>query len=102
MQAAAPTRPVDENALLRERLGGALGAAFQFIKAETPSAELNARAQSAQPDVSIFNLENCSTPEGLRIRVSMNSPLFQRETFPFEISSNDNITQLIKDKLPEP
>lgn len=100
IRAAAPIRPVDENALLRERLGAAVGATFQFIKFDTPSAELNGRVRGSQPDLDIFELENCSTESDLRIRVNMKSPLFIRDTLPFEISISENATQVIKSKLP--
>lgn len=100
IRAAAPLRPVDENALLRERLGGALGATFQFMETDTPSAELNGRARAAQPDFDIFELENCSIPSEHRVRVHMNSQLFPRETLPFDISINENPAPVIMSKLP--
>jgi energy-coupling factor transporter ATP-binding protein EcfA2 len=100
IEAAAPIQPVDENLFLRERLGGMLGAIFQFMETGTPSSELNSRARNFQPDASIFNLDNCSSLDELRIRVSINSPLFQRNTFPFEVSINENLTKIIRDKLP--
>ena len=102
IRAAAPIRPIDENALLRERLGGAIGATFQFVQAETPSAEINGRARAAQPDFDIFELENCSTATELRVRVKMNSRLFPRDTLPFEISINENPARVIMTKLPPP
>jgi hypothetical protein len=102
IQAAAPLRPIDENALLRERLGGALGSAFQFMEINTPSAELNGRARAAQPDFDIFELENCSTPDDCRVRVKIRSPLFPRDTLPFEISVNENPAPVIRRKLPPP
>ena len=99
IKAAAPIQPVDENLFLRERLGGVLGAIFQFMETGTPSSELNSRARSSHAEVSIFNLENCSSLDELKVRVSINSPLFQRDTFPFEVSINENLTKVIRAKL---
>jgi hypothetical protein len=102
LKAAAPLRPIDENALLRERLGGALGATFQFMETGMSAAELNGRARAAQPDFEIFELENCSTSSERRVRVKMNSPLFRRGTLPFDISISDNQASVILSKLPRP
>lgn len=100
LRAAAPVRPVDENALLRERLGAALGHAFEFLTPDMPSEQINGRIRVAQPELALFELENCSKLSELRLRVKMNSTLFPRETLPFEISKNEDRSTAIGRHLP--
>lgn len=102
IRASAPIRLVDENALLRERLGGTLGSTFQIMEAQTPSPELNARARAVHSDFELFELKNCSTSQERKLRVKMRSPLFPRETLPFELSVNENLSHVIEKKLPPP
>lgn len=92
---------VDENTMLRERLGAILGAAFQTLSESTTNEALNARARVILgEDATIFELENASTPENLRLRVNLTSTLFVRSTFPFEISATENPTAVVAARLP--
>ncbi|HEQ0062055.1 TPA: AAA family ATPase [Pseudomonas aeruginosa] len=100
LKASAPLEKVDENKLLRESLGAALGAIFQTADLSTSSEELNSRARSINSNAEIFRLENCSRDDVLAIRVHINSPLFQRSNFPIEISTEDNLSRIIRDSLP--
>lgn len=101
VRAAPPLHKVDENALLRERLAAALGAAFQTATSSMSTDDLNARVASAiGPDASLFLLENLSTSDRRQLRVSINSPLFASAKFPFEISERDNLTDVVRAQLP--
>lgn len=100
MRHAAPLPKIDENYLLREKLGAILGSVFQSMRADMSDAELNARAASTLgPDAAIFKLENISDQERKRLRVSIASSLFARSTFPFELTELDNLTAVIQAKL---
>jgi len=100
MRHAAPLPKIDENYLLREKLGAILGAVFQSMRTDMTDAEINARALSTLgPDAAIFKLENISEPSRKRLRVSMASMLFPRPTFPFDLSEHDNLTAVIGTKL---
>lgn len=97
----APAQQVDENLLLRPKLGALLGAVFNSMTGETTDAQLNAIAATAiREDAKIFNLANCSSKGDLRVAVQMTSGLFPRDTFPFEISRTDNANVMIPSKLP--
>jgi hypothetical protein len=50
-------------------------------------------------DADVFKLSNRSK-EDLRIEVEIASPLFQRDTFPFELSRDDNPNVTVPSKLP--
>jgi energy-coupling factor transporter ATP-binding protein EcfA2 len=101
IRSAAGTRPVDENELLREKLGAAIGAMFQSLEQSTTDAELNGRARATfGTSMDIFYFENCSSSGQRKLRVTIKSPLFQRESFPFEIGENENANQVIREKLP--
>jgi hypothetical protein len=45
-------------------------------------------------------LSNRSTKDDLRIEVYIASPLFKRDTFPFEVGRNDNTNIVVPSKLP--
>ncbi len=101
IQHAGRITVVDENSMLREQLGAILGAAFQTMTPTSAHDELNARAQLILGrDATIFRLENASTKDDRRLRVTLTSPLFQRSTFPFEISATENQTAAIATVLP--
>jgi hypothetical protein len=101
MRYAAPAQKVDENDLLREKLGAALGALFQSMQLDMSDDELNSRAQTTLgADASIFQFANVSNGQIKRLRVTMSSPLFKRDSLPFEISEVDNLTAAIREKLP--
>ncbi len=102
---AAPLRKIDENELLREQLGSLLGAAFQVVRPGMPDDELNARAaNNFSLTTPVFRFSNRSNQESgsplRRIEVTINSPLFVRDNFPFEISEHENITLVVAHKLP--
>jgi hypothetical protein len=101
MHFAAPIQRIDENALLREKLGAALGALFQSMQPQMPDVELNSRAEATLgADATIFRLENKSSDERKRVRVSIASNLFPRDSFPFEIDETENLTAVVGSKLP--
>ncbi len=94
---------IDENLMLRERLGAILGAAFQTVSVGTSDENLNARARSIiGDDATLFELKNISTEQQLAIRVTLRSPLFTRSTFPFDISATENANQILEARLPSP
>lgn len=96
----APNQRVDEDKLLRPKLGAVLAAAFQDMDHQSSDEQLNAFAKmTIGPDADIFKLSNRSTDE-LRIQVEIASPLFQRDTFPFELGRNDNPNEIVRSKLP--
>lgn len=96
-----PNQVVDEDILLRPKLGAVLGAAFHGMDAATTDAKLNAiAAVTLGADAEIFRLANRSNEKELRLEVQITSKLFQRDTFPFEISRNDNANLIIPSKLP--
>ncbi|MBU8545107.1 MULTISPECIES: ATP-dependent nuclease [Roseomonadaceae] len=96
----APKQRVDEDLLLRPKLGAVLAAAFLSMERDSSSERLNAIARTTVgSDAEVFRLSNCSK-EDLRIAVEMASPLFQRDTFPFEIGREDNLTLVVPQKLP--
>lgn len=98
---AGKAAAIDENMMLRERLGALLGAAFQTIEQSTSHETLNARAHSILgDDAALFALENISDESRRAIRVSLRTPLFARETFPFDISATDNANLLLNKLLP--
>lgn len=97
----APSQVVDEDLLLRPKLGAVLGAAFHGMNAATTDAQLNGiAAVTLGPDAEIFKLANCSNEGDLRLEVQITSKLFQRDTFPFTISHAENANLIIPAKLP--
>jgi len=97
----APIRRVDENSLLRTKLAAVIAAIFQQVTKEQTNDKINALAKATlSADAGLFRFENASGVNELRIKVFLESPLFQRSTFPFEISEAENITAVIKKALP--
>lgn len=96
----APNQRIDEDLLLRPKLGAVLAAAFLGMERNSSDEQLNAIAMATVgSDAEVFKLSNRSKDD-LRIAVEMVSPLFQRDTFPFEIGREENLTLLIPEKLP--
>jgi hypothetical protein len=96
----APNQRVDEDQLLRPKLGAVLTAAFLAMDRGSSDDQLNAVARTTiGPDADVFKLSNLSK-EDLRIQVAIASPLFQRSTFPFELSRDDNPNVVVPIKLP--
>jgi hypothetical protein len=104
IQIAAPLKPPDENALLRAQLGGLLGTAMLIVQPGMSDDELNSRAaMNVGTEAPVFRLSNLSSGGNTRIRrieVSITSPLFARDGFPFQIADTDNLTATIEQKLP--
>ena len=97
----APNQRVDEDQLLRPKLGAVLTAGFLGMHRETSDAQLNAIARTTiGTDAEVFELSNHSTKDDLRIKVQIASPLFQRDTFPFEVGRNENPNIVVPSKLP--
>jgi hypothetical protein len=95
----APNQSVDEDRLLRPKLGAILASAFLSMKSDSSNEQLNAIATgTVGSDAEVFSLSNCSKDD-LRIAVAMASPLFQRDTFPFEIGREDNLNVVVPAKL---
>ncbi|KAA2237727.1 ATP-dependent nuclease [Salinarimonas soli] len=98
---AAPVHTVDENAMLRIRLGAQLGAVFQSMKTDTPDEALNGQMRAIiASEGGVFRFSNRSKGSVRRIEVSFVSNLFSRDTFPFEISEDDNQNEVLREKLP--
>jgi hypothetical protein len=96
----APNQRVDEDLLLRPKLGAVLTSAFLGMQRDSSDDRLNAIARTTVgSDAEVFRLSNRSKDD-LRIGVEMGSPLFQRDTFPFEIGREDNPTLVVPEKLP--
>ena len=96
----APNQRVDEDLLLRPKLGAVLTSAFLGMERNSSDEQLNAIARTTVgSDAEVFRLSNRSKDE-LRIAVEMVSPLFQRDTFPFEMGREDNPTLVVPEKLP--
>lgn len=97
----APNQRVDEDQLLRPKLGAVLTAAFLGMNSDASDAQLNTLARTTiGTDAEVFKLSNCSTKGELRVKVQIASPLFQRDTFPFEVGRNDNPNIVVPNKLP--
>jgi hypothetical protein len=96
----APNQRVDEDLLLRPKLGALLTSAFLGMTRDSSDEQLNAIAMTTiGSDAEVFRLSNRSKDD-LRIAVEMVSPLFQRDRFPFEIGREDNPTLVVPEKLP--
>ncbi|MFM0358976.1 AAA family ATPase [Paraburkholderia nemoris] len=97
----APNQRVDEDQLLRPKLGAALTAAFLGMNHGSSDEQLNTLAKTTiGTDAEVFKLFNGSTQDDLRIKVQIASPLFQRNAFPFEVSNSDNLNIVVPTKLP--
>ncbi|MFZ6689960.1 ATP-dependent nuclease [Undibacterium sp. SXout11W] len=98
---AAPNQLVDEDHLLRMKLGAILTPVLLGMKTDSSDAQLDALASSTiGADATVFKLHNKSTPQQLRIQVEIASRLFERATFPFEISPSDNPNAIVPTVLP--
>ena len=87
---AAPNQLVDEDQLLRMKLGAILTPVLLAMKADSSDAELQTFARTTIGiDAEVFKLANKSTAQQLRIEVDFASPLFERSTFPFEITPSE-------------
>lgn len=98
---AAPNQIVDEDQLLRMKLGAILTPVLLGMKTDSSDAQLNALAKSTiGNDADVFKLTNKTTSQQVRIEVGIASPLFRRSTFPFEIGPSDNPNIIVPEKLP--
>lgn len=96
----APARGVDENRMLRPKLGAAITAVFQSMTSRTTSDELNALARTTiGVSADVFSFENISTAEQLKLRIAIVSPLFARANFPIEVSHGQNVNQVLPEVL---
>ena len=96
----APNQRVDEDQLLRPKLGAVLAAVFLGMDRGSSDEQLNMIAKvTIGADADIFRLSNRSK-ENLRLAVEITSPLFQRNTFPFELGQDDNPNVIVPIKLP--
>ncbi|KKI39745.1 hypothetical protein VI03_07010 [Burkholderia vietnamiensis] len=97
----APNQRVDEDQLLRPKLGAVLVATLLSMGRESSDEQLNTLAQTTiGADAEVFKLINRSKDDDLRIEVQIASPLFQRNTFPFEVGRDDNPNIIVPSKLP--
>jgi hypothetical protein len=98
----APGQLVDEDLLLRPKLGAALSAVFLTMEHDTPSAQLDAIAANVVgADAALFKFENASSgPDSLRVRVSITSPIFARSSFPFEVGADEDVLAVCRRVLP--
>lgn len=97
----APNHRVDEDLLLRPKLGAALSATFLAMTASSSDEQLNAIARATiGSHAGVFNLNNRSDNKALRIKVDIASPLFKRQSFPFEIGADENVNTVVLKKLP--
>ncbi len=96
----APNQRIDEDQLLRPKLGAVLVAAFLAMHPGSSDEQLNMIARTTiDADADVFKLSNRSK-EDLRLAVEIASPLFQRDTFPFELGRDDNPNVIVPIKLP--
>lgn len=83
LRAAAKVPPVDENALLRELIGAALGAIFPNLTEATKDDEIEQILQANQPAAAdMLDIKNKSSPGTRAVAVTIKSPLFPRKDFP--------------------
>lgn len=98
---AAPNQLVDEDQLLRMKLGAILTPVLLGMKVDSSDAQLEALARNAIGNYAeVFKLANKSTSQQLRIEVDIASRLYERATFPFEISPPENPTTIVSTVLP--
>lgn len=97
----APNQQVDEDQLLRPKLGAVMAAAFLGMDRNSSDEQLNMLAKTTiGTDAEVFKLINRSKHDDLRIEVQIASPLFHRPTFPFDVGHNDNPNIVVPNKLP--
>lgn len=98
---AAPNQLVDEDHLLRMKLGAIITPVLLGMKIDSSDTQLNALARSTiGADAAVFKLSNASTSQQLRIQIDIASTLFERATFPFQISLSDNPNIIVRTVLP--
>lgn len=98
---AAPHQLVDEDILLRMKLGAILPPVMLSMKFDSTDDQLDAIARSAiGADARVFKLINTSTELELKFKIYITSQLFQRTTFPFEVKSSDNPISIVLKLLP--
>ncbi len=99
----ASNQTVDENKLLRPKLGAVLSSVFLGMNHESSDDQLNIIAKTTiGADADIFLLSNRSEKNELRVKVNISSPLFQRDTFPFEVGQSENTNVVVPYVLPSP
>lgn len=97
----APNQFVDEDRLLRMKLGAMLTPVMLEMTLNSSDQELDTLARSTiGVDATVFKLTNKSTEQQLKLKVDIVSPLFERTTFPFEISPSQNPITIIPEVLP--
>lgn len=98
---AAPNQLIDEDHLLRMKLGAILTPVILGMRFNTSDQQLDAIARSTiGADATVFKLTNKSTEQQLQIGVNIASPLFERATFPFDICPSDNPNVVVPRVLP--
>ena len=98
---AAPNQLVDEDHLLRMKLGAILTPVILGMRFDTSDEQLEAIARSTiGDDAKVFKLTNTSTEQQLQIGVDIASPLFERTTFPFNIGPSENPIIVVPRVLP--
>jgi len=96
----APNQRVDEDLLLRPKLGAVLSAAFLGMDSAMSNEQLNTLAKNTiGADAEVFRLTNVSNSD-LRLSVEIVSPLFKRDAFPFEIGGEENPNTVVPKHLP--
>jgi AAA domain, putative AbiEii toxin, Type IV TA system len=101
LKLVAPNHRVDEDLLLRPKLGAALSAAFLSMTTTSTDEQLNAIARATiGSHGAVFSLSNSSDIKVLRIRVDIASPLFRRQSFPFEVGVDENVNTVVLKRLP--
>ena len=101
LQYAAPNKIVDEDTLLRMKLGAILLPVMLGMKFNSSDKEIEALASSTiGNDATVFKLSNKSDEQKIKLEVDLRSPLFKRENFPFEISTSENPITVLQKVLP--
>lgn len=101
LQYAAPNKIVDEDTLLRMKLGAILLPVMLGMKFNSSDKEIEALASSTiGNDATVFKLSNKSDEQQIKLEVDLRSPLFKRENFPFEISTSENPIAVLQKVLP--
>lgn len=98
---AAPNQFVDEDRLLRMKLGAILTPVMLGMTFDSSDQQLDMLAKSTIGiDSTVFKLTNKSTEQQLKLEVDIVSQLFKREAFPFEISPSENPIIVVPRVLP--
>ena len=98
---ATPNKIVDEDTLLRMKLGAILLPVMLGMKFNSSDKEIEALASSTiGNDATVFKLSNKSYEQQIKLEVDLRSPLFKRENFPFEISISENPIAVLQKVLP--